>query len=183
MKLARVGILLLIVEACSGAIGARAQSPPVPKAPATIVGRVVIGGNGMPGAEVLLKPGERLMKVQVTLATGASGLSGRLTAQQAKTSGRSRVHLIPSEPEAQNNTLRFAEVPAGGDGSFSFGNLAPGKYWLLVRPVSGSHPNDGPARPAAWDSVERAKLRREAAAANALIELKPCQRMTDYALP
>ncbi|HKX32458.1 MAG TPA: hypothetical protein VJ302_32530 [Blastocatellia bacterium] len=127
-------------------------------------GAPVAGGEiGRDGAP--LKPGERLMNVQVTLATGASGLGGRLATQQAKTSGRSRVHLIPSEPEAQNNTLRFAEVPAGGDGSFSFGNLAPGKYWLLVRPVSGSQPNDG------------------AAATNALIELKPCQRMTDYALP
>jgi hypothetical protein len=60
--------------------------------------------------------------------------------------------------------------------------LSPGKYWLLARAVPDSEPNDKPARPAAWDAAERAKLRREAEAAKIVIELKPCQRIRDYAL-
>jgi hypothetical protein len=57
---------------------------------------------------------------------------------------------------------------------------ASGKYWLLARPIPDSEPNDKPARPPAWDASERAKLRLEAEAANVVIELKPCQRVSDY---
>jgi hypothetical protein len=53
---------------------------------------------------------------------------------------------------------------------------------LLARPIPDSEPNDKPARPAAWDAAERAKLRREAEAAKVVIELKPCQRLSDYVL-
>jgi len=37
-------------------------------------------------------------------------------------------------------------------------------------------------RPAAWDSVERVKLRREAIAAKNEIELQPCARIRDLLL-
>ena len=40
-------------------------------------------------------------------------------------------------------------------------------------------PSDGPPSPAAWDAVERAKLRKEAEAMKTEVELKPCQRITD----
>ena len=36
--------------------------------------------------------------------------------------------------------------------------------------------------PAAWDAGSRAKLRREAEAANTSVELQPCQRLSDYSL-
>lgn len=38
------------------------------------------------------------------------------------------------------------------------------------------------ARALAWDSNERARLRQEAEAANVTIELRPCQRTSDYTL-
>jgi hypothetical protein len=49
---------------------------------------------------------------------------------------------------------------------------------LVVRPSAETVD----ARPAAWDGIERAKLRRAAEAANLLIELQPCQRVVDYLL-
>jgi len=91
-------------------------------------------------------------------------------------------HLAPAEPEARDKALRFAETRVESDGQFSFGNLAPGKYWLLARPIPDYEPNEKPTRPAAWDAAERAKLRREAEAANVVIELKPCQRLSGYVL-
>jgi hypothetical protein len=87
------------------------------------------------------------------------------------------VHLVPAEPAAADDVLRFAEVPAGRNGAFEFKNIAPGKYRLLTRTAPNDEPNDNP--PAAWDGVERAKLRKEAEAMKVEIELKPCQRVTD----
>ncbi|HEY9430736.1 MAG TPA: hypothetical protein VI260_04540, partial [Blastocatellia bacterium] len=113
---------------------------------------------------------------------GAAGLKGKIVAAGGRLPARILAHLAPAEPEARDEALRFAEASVESDGRFSFGNLAPGKYWLLARPILDSEPNDKPARPAAWDTAERAKLRREAEAANIVIELKPCHRVSDYTL-
>ena len=42
--------------------------------------------------------------------------------------------------------------------------------------------SDASTRPIAWDAASRAKLRREAEAANTIVELKPCQQVVDYEL-
>jgi carboxypeptidase family protein len=131
---------------------------------------------------VMLKSGERLSGALITLGEGAAGLKGKIVAAGGRLPARMLAHLAPAEPEARDEALRFAEASVESDGRFSFGNLAPGKYWLLARPIPDSEPNDKPARPAAWDMAERAKLRREAEAANIVIELKPCQRVSDYTL-
>jgi hypothetical protein len=75
--------------------------------------------------------------------------------------------------------LRYAEVLTRNDGSFAFNNLAPGKYWLLARPVPDDEPVDRPPRPLSWDSAERARLRMEAEKKKIEVELKPCQRLND----
>jgi hypothetical protein len=53
---------------------------------------------------------------------------------------------------------------------------------LLAQQVAEKEASDDQARPAAWDTAERAKLRREAMAAKNEIELQPCGRVKDYAL-
>jgi hypothetical protein len=132
---------------------------------------------------VALKSGERLTDALITLGEGAAGLKGKVVAEGgARLPARMIAHLAPAEPEARDEALRFVEARIEGDGLFSFSNLSPGKYWLLARAVPDSEPNDKPARPAAWDAAERANLRREAEAANIVIELKPCQRVRDYIL-
>ena len=72
------------------------------------------------------------------------------------------------------DVLRYAETGIGTDGSFSFGHLAPGKYWLTTRIEIDD------AQKKLRDNAERAKLRREAEAANAVVELQACQRLANY---
>jgi len=132
---------------------------------------------------VTLKSGERLSGALITLGEGAAGLNGKIVAAgDGRPPARMRMHLAPAEPEARDEALRFAEALVEGGGAFSFSNVAPGKYWLLARPIPDSEPNDNPARPAAWDTTERTKVRLEAEAANIVIELKHCQRVSNYTL-
>jgi hypothetical protein len=125
-----------------------------------------------------LKWGDRVSGLIVTIASGAAGLRGRLTAENESLRAPARmvVHLVPAEAAAADDVLRFAEVPVGRNGAFEFKNIAPGKYRLLHR-AAPNEPNGGP--PAAWDANERATLRKEAEAMKVEIELKPCQRVTD----
>jgi hypothetical protein len=134
-----------------------------------------------------LKAGEKLSGVQVIVAEGAASVKGKLTAAPdakggTKLPARIRVYLLPAEPEAKDDLLRFAEVKAEDDGAFNFANLAPGKYLLTARAIPEAESNDKPPKPVAWNGVERAKLRKEAEAANAAIELKTCQREADFKL-
>jgi len=133
-----------------------------------------VGRNGL-----ALKSGDRVSGLVVTIANGAASLRGSLKAENESLRAPARmvVHLVPAEPAAADDVLRFAEVPAGRNGAFEFKNIAPGKYRLLTRSSPNDEPNDNP--PAAWDAVERAKLRKEAEAMNVEVELKPCQRLTD----
>jgi len=133
-----------------------------------------VGRNGL-----ALKSGERVSGLVVTIANGAAGLRGSLKPENKSLRAPAGmvVHLVPAEPAAADDVLRFAEVPAGRNGAFEFKNIAPGKYHLLTRSAPNDEPNDNP--PAAWDAVERAKLRKEAEAMKVEIDLKPCQRVTD----
>jgi hypothetical protein len=135
-------------------------------------------------AGVTLKQGERLSGIEMVIAQDAASLSGRvvLSSEGAQLPKRLRVHLIPAETIATDDLLRYAEAPIRGDGSFEFKHVAPGKYLLSARQVSEKEVNDDQARPLAWDAIERAKLRREAAAAKNEIELKPCQRVKEHVL-
>jgi hypothetical protein len=83
---------------------------------------------------------------------------------------------VPVEKERADEVLRYAETGIGNDGSFSFGHLGPGKYWLTTRIEIDD------ARKKILDNAERAKLRREAEAANVVMELQACQRLTNYEL-
>ncbi len=133
------------------------------------------GRNG-----VLLKAGEKLTGLSVALAEGAAGLKGKMTST-GKLPSRLRLHLLPAEPEAKDDLLRFAEASADEDGLFAFANVAPGKYLLVARAVAETEQADKPSKPVAWDAAERAKLRKEAETANATVELKTCQRL-DFSL-
>jgi hypothetical protein len=142
------------------------------------------GGASAPAREVLdLRPGQQLSGVVVRMTEGAAALSGRVVvaADPAQTPPFTsmRVHLLPAEREHADDALRFFEMRPNLDGSFSFKNLPPGRYLLLARFVE---PTDPTPRPVSWDADARAKLRREAEAANTTVELQPCQRTTDFVL-
>jgi hypothetical protein len=95
---------------------------------------------------------------------------------------RLRVHLIPAEVSAADDVLRYAETMVHAGGGFEFKHVAPGKYLLHIRRAAETEVNNDQARPLAWNAVERAKLRREAAAAKNEIELKACERVIDHLL-
>jgi protocatechuate 3,4-dioxygenase beta subunit len=130
-----------------------------------------------------VKAGEQVTGVVITLADDAAGLRGRVVASKegAQLPQRMRVHLVPAEREHSDAVLRYAESGTQPDGGFSFSNLAPGKYWVIARPVSDDA-DEGEIRPAAWDAAGRADLRREGEAGSAVIELQPCQRVLDHVL-
>jgi len=138
--------------------------------------------NDLGRSGVALKQGEKLSGLTITVAEGAASLRGKVAAKEGAMPSRLRVYLLPAETASADDGLRYAETLARTDGAFSFGNLAPGKYWLLARAVPEEEPVDRPASPAAWDSLERAKLRKEAEAAKNEIELKACQRATGQAV-
>ena len=132
---------------------------------------------------ITLKSGDRVAGLTITLATGAAGLKGKIvSAGNAGLPPRLRAHLVPAEPLAKDDLLRFAETPVESDRSFRFVNLAPGKYLIITREIPGSEAPDDSARPVAWDAAERAKLRKEAEAAKVEVELKACQRVSDFEL-
>ncbi len=120
---------------------------------------------------IALRSGESAKALTITIAKGAASLQGKMTTAQP-----ARVHLIPVEKERADDVLRYAEITAASDGTFTLRHLAPGKYWVLARPLTEA------TRPVAWDSTERANLRHEAEAASQMIQLQPCQRVVDYQL-
>jgi hypothetical protein len=131
-----------------------------------------------------LKQGEKISGIEMIIAQGAASLSGRVVPSRegAQLPKRLRVHLIPAETTAADDLLHYDESPVRGDGSFEFKHIAPGKYLLIARQASEKDANDDQSRPLAWDAVERAKLRRESAAAKNEIELKVCERVKEHVL-
>jgi hypothetical protein len=115
---------------------------------------------------VTLKLGERAQGLKINLALGAASIAGNVSSEKAD--ARLRVYLVPSEKEHENNALRYAETPVQVDGTFSMSNLAPGRYWLLVREADAA--------------ITRAVLRREASKANVEVMLQLCQRVVNQTL-
>jgi len=148
-------------------VGATSTKPAAVKAP--------MSSLAMTG--ITLKSGETLSGVVISLAEGAASLSGRL---EGKTlAARMRVHLVPAEKDAADEVLHYAEVVTR-DGTFTFSHLAPGKYWILPRAVPENESDEKPAKPTAWETGARVKLRREAEIANQVLELSLCQRVKDF---
>lgn len=135
-------------------------------------------------AGVTLKSGDKVKGLVLTFSEGAPGLRGKIVVgeKNSEPTSKMRVHVVPAEPEAVDEVLRYYEAEAAADGSFSFNNLAPGKYWLVAREVSDQEQKETDHRPLAWDAGSRTALRFEGEATKKVVELTTCQRMTDYVL-
>jgi hypothetical protein len=129
-----------------------------------------------------LKTGEKLTGVVMTIGEGAAAMAGKLEGDKTKRGARYRIHLVPVDPAQADQQLLYYEMVAKGDGTFSLTHLAPGKYWIIVRPVPDDQMLERSLKTVASDATERAKLRREAEAGKQEIELKICQRLKDYEL-
>ena len=133
---------------------------------------------------ITVKSGQRLNGVRLVLGEGAASIRGRVSPEKegASLPDRLRVHLVPAEPNAADQTLRFIEAEVQSDGSFRLLNAAPGRYWIHAQPLSEDDLKRRIPQAKAWNPAFRAALRREAAASNLVIELKPCQRISEYQL-
>jgi protocatechuate 3,4-dioxygenase beta subunit len=141
----------------------------------------------VPASVVTLKSGERVGNVAVQIAQDAAALSGRVLsategAEGSQLPANLKVYLVPMERERADDVLRYAETALDSSGSFTFTNLAPGRYWVVARPASEAEGQERAPRQGAWDADTRAKLRREAEAARTTLELQPCKRASDYVL-
>jgi hypothetical protein len=152
-----------------------------PKGAATVV--------ATPSSSVLtLATGAHVTNVTVQIAQDAACLRGRVVsaaaegAEAASLPVSMKVYLVPVERERAEDVLRYGEAQVASDGVFSFQNLAPGRYWLVARAVPETETPERTPRPLAWDADTRAKLRREAEAANTTVELQTCQRAINYEL-
>jgi hypothetical protein len=133
---------------------------------------------------VNLNLGERLTGLTITLAEGAATLRGRIkVAESNKLPPRLFLYLIPSEKEQAENVLHFFTTAVAADGSFSLGNLPPGRYWAITRSgAEGRWPDSSRLR-MPDEADNRAKLRHDGELAKTSVELKPCQNVLDYQLP
>jgi len=155
----------------------KAITLPAPRVTRRAAGTVDLSRSGL-----LLRSGDRVKDLIVILLEGAAMLRGKIIAEDGSSlPPRMRVHLVPAESVAANDLLRYFEVQTGLEHTFTISNIAPGKYWILSRPVADETINL-PSKPVAWDTNERAKLRKEAEARLTEIELKPCQRVSDQNL-
>lgn len=129
--------------------------------------------------ELTLAAGSQLDGLIITLAPGAAALHGRVApASDGATLPARQVYLVPAERERADDALRYAVTHIRTDGTFTFTQLAPGRYHLLTRPAA---PAADALAPLYSDAQTRTQLRR-AAAPTEIIELQPCQRLTDYQL-
>lgn len=135
-----------------------------------------------------LKPGENFAGVTVNIAEDGGMVNGRVTTSAKEGEegialpANLKVYLVPMESERAEDLLRYAEVKPNDDGTFGFTNVAPGRYWLIARPFVEDDSPDHLARPLAWDTDARVKLRRDAEAQNTSVELQPCKGVKDQIL-
>lgn len=134
-------------------------------------------------APLTIKAGERLNDLAVTVAEGAAALRGRVipATEGARLPERLRLHLVPAEKEAADDLLRYYEAEVRGD-SFELKNLAPGRYFVIARHATEDDASADNPRPVAWDAEARKRLRQRAETSNVTLELRACERLTDYAL-
>jgi hypothetical protein len=127
----------------------------------------------------VVKFGDQLSNLIITLAEGAASIRGRLAAAEPP-AGMS-VYLVPAEQDKADDVLRFFITETAADGAFAFNNLPPGRYLALAQTADPQLATLAKLRqPEA--AAARAKLRRTAEAQKAQIELKPCQNVADYQL-
>jgi hypothetical protein len=133
---------------------------------------------------VTIKPGQQVSGVSIIVGQDAASLRGKVSVTPEGTPfpAALRIYMVPADREQANDVLRYSETTITSDGSFAFSNIAPGRYLIVSRVESRAETPGTTPRPAAWDPTVRAKLRQEAEAAKVVVDLKPCQRLKDYAL-
>jgi hypothetical protein len=124
----------------------------------------------------VVKFGEQLSNLTITLAEGAASIRGRIPSVEPMS-----VYLVPAEPDKAGDVLRYFVTEPATDGVFAFNNLPPGRYWALAQtPDPQTATLTKLRQPEA--ATARTKLRRIADTQKIELQLKPCQNVADYQL-
>jgi Carboxypeptidase regulatory-like domain len=129
----------------------------------------------------VLKSGEQLSNLTVTLAEGAASIRGTVPVTDAAPPAVA-VYLIPNDKDKLEDVLRYFVAEVAGDGTFTFNNVPPGKYLALAQTIVEAQISNQSKLRQPDATTARAKLRRTAETKKAEIELKPCQNLSDYQL-
>lgn len=125
----------------------------------------------------VVKSGEQLSNLAITLALGAASVRGRVPVPEgAAAAAAMSVFLVPGEPDKADDVLRYFVADVGADMTFAFNNLPPGRYLA----VADTQPTTLTKLRQPESAPVRAKLRRSAETKKNEVELKPCQTVTDY---
>ncbi|HEV2835816.1 MAG TPA: carboxypeptidase-like regulatory domain-containing protein [Pyrinomonadaceae bacterium] len=128
-----------------------------------------------------LKSGEQIANLTITIAEGAASLRGRVSAASGDIPVGGGVYLLPAEREKIADVLRYFVAPVAADGTFTLGNIPPGRYLASVQPIDSQTSTTYKLRlPEAAE--KRTKVRRAVEAQKTDLELKPCQNLTDFQL-
>ena len=145
----------------------------VPGAPARPVDAARVWTN--------VKESERLANLNITLVHGGATLRGGLTlAEGEQVPPQLFMYLIPAEREKANDVLRFFATQVQSNGYIGLENIAPGRYWFLIKPAEGSATAPLTKLRSPQETETRKRLRSEAEAAKNEIELKPCQTIDNF---
>jgi hypothetical protein len=136
-----------------------------------------IAGNGL-----AVKSGDKTSSVTITITEGGAALRGRVASGEGQNVPPAlKIYLVPAERGNAENVLRFFEGSTAGDRSFAIGNIAPGRYWIIVQPGEAADSNT--MKSIRSDNGLRAKVLRDAEALKKEISFKPCERTVDYEVP
>jgi hypothetical protein len=134
-------------------------------------------------APLTIGPGKRMENLTLTVAEGAASIRGIVTSatEGARRPDRLFVYLVPAEKDGGETALRYYQAEVKGD-RFELTNLSPGRYYVIARPPAADAASTDAVRPLVLKATERAALFKQAGAASTVLEMRTCQRLTDYAL-
>jgi hypothetical protein len=136
----------------------------------------------IPRDGLMLKSGEKVSDLTVTITEGAARLAGHISAAEGKRAPAGlRVYLVPAERENAGNVLSFFEAPVQSDATFAIDNISPGRYRIIARVADDGDP--AKVKSVRQESDLRARVIREAEASRKEISFKPCEQSADYELP
>ena len=128
-----------------------------------------------------LKSGDRLTGLTITLAQGAATLRGQVALKEGETlPDKSFVYLVPAEHDKSDDVLRFFGAALTSEGKVTLNSIAPGKYWVLLKPASDDTTSSLSKLRSPDQADLRTRLRREAEAVKTELELKPCENLTGF---
>jgi hypothetical protein len=131
-------------------------------------------------AWIMLKPGDRLNGLTITLAQGAASLRGQIALSKGETLAEQLyVYLVPAERERVDDPLRFYSAAVLSEGKVALNNLAPGRYLVFAQEATDESVSPLTRLRSPDETAYRMRLRRDAESMKAEIELKPCQKLAD----